>query len=78
MFVVVIDRFTLVFCEKSTAVLLGVRRAARSDPNGILIDEEGLNKGGNTAACSGSCSFFLFFFLIFAQILSLTSLLVIR
>lgn len=73
---VVIDRFTSVFCEKSTAVLLGVRWAARSDPNGILIDEEGLNKGGNTAACSGSCSFFLFF--IFAQILSLTSLLVIR
>lgn len=76
MFVVVIDRFTLAFCEKSTAVLLGIRWAARSDPNGILIDEEGLNKGGNTAACSGSCSFFCFF--IFAQILSLISLLVIR
>ena len=61
MFMVVIDRFTSVFCEKSTAVLLGVRWAARSDPNGILIDEEGLNKGGNTAACSGSCSFFFYF-----------------
>lgn len=50
------------FLQKSTAVLLGVRWAAGSDRNGILIDEEGLNKGGNNAAYSGSCSFFVFYF----------------